>query len=174
MASSPYPPTLHAEPASFSKDVAMSCTAAIPSSHVFSPSGRSLSCKAASASPEFVFVSSQAHAAGTPLQRPLHTQIPKELPRGVRTIPARRQPATAPHLRLAPPLPRRPASGLHLLLQRWPAHLISLEFAFQCDRRPHFDRQPPTLGLPATVGWFCWHYGEAGELRSRGLNNRHP
>uniref|UniRef100_A0A0E0KCE8 protein-serine/threonine phosphatase n=1 Tax=Oryza punctata TaxID=4537 RepID=A0A0E0KCE8_ORYPU len=51
----------------------MSCTVAIPSSPVFSPSRRSLSCKAASASPESVSVavSSPAQAAppaGSPLR----------------------------------------------------------------------------------------------------------
>lgn len=59
----------------------MSCSVAIPSSPVFSPSRRPLSCKAASASPESVSVSSPAPStAGSPL-RPfglLRAQIREE------------------------------------------------------------------------------------------------
>uniref|UniRef100_A0ACD5XKG9 Uncharacterized protein n=1 Tax=Avena sativa TaxID=4498 RepID=A0ACD5XKG9_AVESA len=61
----------------------MSCTVAIPSSPVFSPSRRPLSCKAASASPESASVSSPAppaSTAGSPL-RPfslLRAQIREE------------------------------------------------------------------------------------------------
>uniref|UniRef100_A0ACD5WZ59 Uncharacterized protein n=1 Tax=Avena sativa TaxID=4498 RepID=A0ACD5WZ59_AVESA len=61
----------------------MSCTVAIPSSPVFSPSRRPLSCKATSASPESVSVSSPAppaSTAGSPL-RPfslLRAQIREE------------------------------------------------------------------------------------------------
>lgn len=84
----------------------MSCTVAIPSSPVFSPSRRPLSCKAASASPESVSVSSPAPpppTASSPL-RPfslLRAQIREE----------------------ASPTPQKPASA-SVLKRRRPAPLM--------------------------------------------------
>ena len=159
VASSPYPPRLHARPASFSPSRARTC-----SPH------RPLAILQSRLRLAGVRVCPVARAAGTPFW-PLHTQIREELSRDGRTIPARRYGSPSP----PGPSAATPARiWLHSCLQRWPAHLISLEFAFPCGHRPHFDRQPPTLGLPASAGWFCWRCREAGELRSRGLSNRHP
>ena len=73
------------------------------------PIGRSLSCKAASASPEFVSVSSHVQRACRSGRSGRCTL--KFVRNSQETAAQSPRAATVPHLRLVPPLPRRPASG---------------------------------------------------------------
>ncbi|TVU47397.1 hypothetical protein EJB05_06997 [Eragrostis curvula] len=94
----------------------MSCTVAIPSSPVFSPSRRPLSCKAASASPEPVPVSvsspAPAPAAGSPLRPFAFRALLRE----------EASPSSAPQLGSAAAVASAPAGPV--LKRRRPAPLV--------------------------------------------------
>ena len=94
----------------------MSCTVAIPSSPVFSPSRRPLSCKAASASPEpavTVSAASPAPAAAAPAGSPLRPFALRALLREEPSPSSSPQPASTAAVASAPAGPvlkrRRPA-----------------------------------------------------------------